>query len=135
LRLCDLSLEALPKRKSFIRERNLLDWEYWRKSGSTESEGLIFFPTRPGDVKLGKFRQQIVPETSGKIVDDDGLLKYPTVKSAICKSKANRLAAFYHRPARQIQSAMLGEWFNTGDRYYRDGEGYYYYYRSRRMTC
>ena len=22
---------------------------------------------------------------------------------------------------------MLGEWFNTGDKYYRDAEGYYYY--------
>jgi benzoate-CoA ligase len=37
------------------------------------------------------------------------------------------MAAFYYRQHDKSKASMLGEWFNTGDKYYRDAEGYYYY--------
>jgi acyl-coenzyme A synthetase/AMP-(fatty) acid ligase len=36
-------------------------------------------------------------------------------------------AAYYYRYHDKTRTSMLGEWFNTGDRYYRDAQGYYYY--------
>jgi len=36
-------------------------------------------------------------------------------------------AAYYYRHHDKTKTSMLGEWFNTGDRYYKDAEGYHYY--------
>ena len=41
--------------------------------------------------------------------------------------KGESTAAYYYRHHDKTKTSMLGEWFDTGDRYYRDAEGYYYY--------
>jgi benzoate-CoA ligase len=42
--------------------------------------------------------------------------------------KGDSIAASYYLQHEKTKNSMLGEWFTTGDNYYRDKEGYYYYY-------
>jgi benzoate-CoA ligase len=93
--------------------------------GSTELMH-IFISNRPGDVRPGS-SGKVVPGYTAKIVDDDGS-EVPDGEVGNLQVKGESMAAFYHRQHDKSKSAMLGEWFNTGDRYYRDSDGYYYYY-------
>jgi benzoate-CoA ligase len=124
LRLCVSSLEALPK-DIFYQWKERFGLEILDGIGSTELMH-IFISNRPGDVKPGS-SGKIVPGYTAKIVDDDGS-EVPDGEVGNLQVQGESMAAFYHRQHDKSKSSMLGEWFNTGDRYYRDSEGYYYYY-------
>ena len=85
----------------------------------------IFISNWPGDIKpgsSGKSCRDIPP----RIVDDSGH-DVPEGEVGTLWVKGDSAAAYYYRHHEKTKQSMLGEWFNTGDKYYRDSEGYFYY--------
>jgi benzoate-CoA ligase family protein len=123
LRICTSAGEALPK-EIFHEWKRRFGIEILDGIGSTELLH-IFISNRPGDVKPGS-SGKIVPGYSARIVDDEGR-DLPDGEVGTLLVKGESIAAFYWRHHEKTKTSMLGEWFNTGDKYYRDGDGYYYY--------
>jgi benzoate-CoA ligase family protein len=123
LRLCVSAGEALPAPI----------WEAWKARtgldiidgiGSTENFH-IFISNRPGDIRPGSsgkpFEGYVV-----KIVDEAGQ-EVPRGEIGNLLVKGESAALFYlHQYARSRQT-FLGEWLNTGDKYYVDEDGYYWH--------
>ena len=124
LRLCISALEPLSKEVYFEWEKRF-GQQILDGIGSTELMH-IFISNLPGDVKPGS-SGKIVPGYYAKIVDDNGV-EVPDGEVGNLWVKGESMAAFYYGQHDKTKSVMLGEWFNTKDRYYRDAEGYYYYY-------
>ncbi len=123
LRICTSAGEALPKEiYNSWKKRTGLD--ILDGIGSTELLH-IFISNRPGDVKPGS-SGKIVPGYHAKIVDDKGK-EVPDGEVGNLQVKGESTAAYYYRHHDKTKSSMLGQYFNTGDKYYRDAEGYYYY--------
>jgi benzoate-CoA ligase len=59
-------------------------------------------------------------------VDDEGN-DLPDGEIGTLLVEGESTAAFYWRQHEKSKTSMLGEWFNTGDKYYKDKDGYYYY--------
>jgi benzoate-CoA ligase family protein len=123
LRLCTSAGEALPK-AIFHEWKRRFGQEILDGIGSTELMH-IFISNRPGDVKPGS-SGKILPGYTAKIVDDNGN-DVPDGEVGNLQVKGESMAAFYYRQHDKTKTSMLGEWFNTRDKYYRDTEGYYYY--------
>jgi benzoate-CoA ligase family protein len=123
LRLCTSAGEALPK-DLFYRWKEKFGLEILDGIGSTELLH-IFISNRPGDVKPGS-SGKIVPGYQARIVDDKGN-DVPDGEVGNLQVKGESTAAYYYRHHDKTKSSMLGDWFNTGDKYYRDAEGYFYY--------
>jgi benzoate-CoA ligase family protein len=123
LRLCTSAGEALPK-EIFHEWKKRFGIEILDGIGSTEILH-IFISNRPGDVKPGS-SGKLVPGYAARIVDDAGTdLSDGEVGTLLIKGES--IAAFYWRHHEKSKESMLGEWFNTGDKYYRDKDGYFYY--------
>lgn len=123
LRLCTSAGEALPK-EIFHEWKERFGLEILDGIGSTELLH-IFISNRPGDVKPGS-SGKLVPGYQARIVDDKGK-EVPDGKVGTLLVHGESTAAYYYRHHDKTKTSMLGEWFNTGDKYYRDAEGYYYY--------
>ncbi|OPY76770.1 MAG: Benzoate--CoA ligase [Syntrophorhabdus sp. PtaU1.Bin058] len=123
LRICTSAGEALPK-EIFYEWKKRFGIEILDGIGSTELLH-IFISNRPGDVKPGS-SGKIVPGYAAKIVDDEGK-EVPDGDVGTLLVKGESIAAFYWRHHEKTKQSMLGEWFSTGDKYYRDQDGYYYY--------
>lgn len=123
LRYCVSAGEALPK-EIFHQWKNTFGIEILEGIGSTELLH-IFISNRPGEAKPGS-SGKLVPGYSARIVDEQGK-DVPDSEVGTLWVKGDSIAAFYYRHHEKTQKSMLGEWFNTGDKYYRDSEGYYYY--------
>jgi benzoate-CoA ligase len=68
----------------------------------------------------------VTPAFEAKIVDDNGReVPVGEVGNLMVKGDAN--AAFYWNKHEQTKRMMQGEWLKTGDTYYCDAEGYYWY--------
>ncbi len=123
LRICTSAGEALPKEIFFAWKRRF-GIEILDGIGSTEILH-IFISNRPGDVKPGS-SGKVVPGYSARIVDDEGR-DLPDGEVGTLFVKGESIAAFYWHYHEKTKTSMLGEWFNTGDKYYRDKDGYFYY--------
>ena len=123
LRICASAGEALPK-EIFYDWKKRFGLEILDGIGSTELLH-IFISNRPGDIKPGS-SGKVVPGYRAKIVDDEGK-EVPDGEVGTLLVHGDSTAAYYYRHHDKTRSSMLGEWFNTGDKYYRDAEGYYYY--------
>ncbi len=123
LRICTSAGEALPK-EIFHEWKRRFGVEILDGIGSTELLH-IFISNRPGDVKPGS-SGKIVPGYHAKIVDDKGK-ELPDGEVGNLQVKGESTAAYYYRHHDKTKTSMLGDYFNTGDKYYRDEEGYYYY--------
>ena len=123
LRLCTSAGEALPK-EIFYEWKERFGLEILDGIGSTELLH-IFISNRPGDVKPGS-SGKLVPGYQARIIDEEGE-EVPDGKVGTLLVHGESTAAYYYRHHDKTKTSMLGEWFNTGDRYRRDGEGYYYY--------
>ncbi|MBW1973465.1 MAG: benzoate-CoA ligase family protein, partial [Deltaproteobacteria bacterium] len=115
LRICTSAGEALPK-EIFYEWKRRFGLEILDGIGSTELLH-IFISNRPGDVKPGS-SGKIVPGYSARIVDDEGK-DLPDGEIGTLLVKGESIAAFYWRHHEKTKKSMLGEWFNTGDKYYR----------------
>jgi len=123
LRICASAGEALPK-NIYFEWKQRFGLDILDGIGSTELMH-IFISNRPGDVKPGS-SGKIVPGYTARIVDDMGN-EVSDDELGNLQVKGESMAAFYYRQHDKSKNSMLGEWFNTGDKYYRDHEGYYYY--------
>ena len=123
LRICLSSGEPLPP-ALFHQWKEKFGQELLDVVGSTEATH-DFLANRPGRAKPGS-SGEVTPAFEAKIVDDEGR-EVPTgqVGNLLVKGDAN--APYYWNKHEQTKRIMQGEWLKTGDTYYRDEEGYYWY--------
>jgi benzoate-CoA ligase len=91
--------------------------------GSTEM-GHIFLSNRPGEVKPGS-TGKCVPGYVLKLVGDEGN-EVAQGETGTLMVKGESAAQMYWRKRDKSRKTMVGEWINTGDKYYVDKEGYYW---------
>jgi benzoate-CoA ligase family protein len=123
LRICTSAGEALPK-EIFYEWKERFGLEILDGIGSTELLH-IFISNRPDDIKPGS-SGKLVPGYRARIVDDNGK-EVPDGEIGTLQVEGESVMAYYYRHHDKTKTSMLGEWFDTGDKYYRDAEGYYYY--------
>lgn len=123
LRTCLSSGEPLPP-TLFHQWKDRTGLELLDVVGSTEATH-DFLANRPGRAKAGS-SGEVTPAFEAKIVDDDGReVPIGEVGNLMVKGDAN--APYYWNKHEQTKKTMQGEWLKTGDTYYRDSEGYYWY--------
>jgi benzoate-CoA ligase len=123
VRFCISAGEALPaeiyRRWKDRFKRDILDG-----IGSTEVLH-IFLSNLPGKIKPGSSGMP-VPGYEAKIVDEAGI-EVPVGEIGNLLIKGDSTAAYYWNNHEKTKQTILGEWIRTGDKYYRDEDGYYWY--------
>ncbi|WP_052890615.1 benzoate-CoA ligase family protein [Thermogemmatispora carboxidivorans] len=92
--------------------------------GSTEILH-IFISNRLGDIKPGS-SGKLVPGYEAKIVDEEG---QPVAPGEIGNLliRGDSITAYYWNKHEKTKDTITGHWIHTGDKYYVDSEGYYWY--------
>ena len=123
VRRCVSAAEALaPHTFQAFKERFGL--EILDGVGSTEMLH-IYCSNRPGEVIPGT-TGRAVPGYELRLVDEEGtVLEGPAVGGL--QVKGDSCAAYYWHHHDKTKSSMLGEWFQSGDRYERREDGAYVY--------
>ncbi len=123
LRLCVSAGEALPpdlyKRWTERFKVELLDG-----IGTTEILH-IFLSNRPGQVRPGSSGLP-VPGYEAIIVDDEGK-PVPRGEVGNLRVKGDSTMAYYWNKHEKTKETLLGHWIQTGDKYYQDADGYFWY--------
>jgi benzoate-CoA ligase len=115
--------EALPK-ALYDRFKERFGVEILDGIGSTEILH-IFISNRPGRVRPGS-AGELVPGYEAKIVDDAGdPVPDETVGNLLIKGDST--CAFYWNKHERTKNTIEGHWIRTGDKFYRDADGYYWY--------
>jgi acyl-coenzyme A synthetase/AMP-(fatty) acid ligase len=92
--------------------------------GSTETLQMVI-ANRPGESKPGS-SGKIIPGYEAKIVDDDGRPVAPGEIGNLL-IKGDSTCSGYWNQHEKTKETFEGHWFRTGDKYYRDEDGYYWY--------
>jgi len=123
LRLCVSSGEALPA-AVFHAWKSRFGHELLDVVGSTEALH-DFIANRPGEVRPGSSGKAI-PGFEARLVDDRG---NPVLEGNVghLLIKAPTAAPYYWKRPVQTRATMLGEWLRTGDMFYQDSDGYFYF--------
>jgi len=92
--------------------------------GTTEI-GYIFISNRPGRSRPGSSGVP-VPGYELAIVDDEG---HPVARGEIgnLRVKGDSTMAFYWNKHDKTKETLFGSWIQTGDKYYEDADGYFWY--------
>ncbi len=123
LRICLSSGEPLPP-ALFHQWKEKFGQELLDVVGSTEATH-DFLANRPGRAKPGS-SGEVTPAFEAKIVDEEGReVPVGEVGNLLVKGDSN--SPYYWNRHEQTEKTMLGGWLKTGDTYYRDKEGYYWY--------
>jgi benzoate-CoA ligase len=123
VRLCLSAGESLPP-ELFRRWKQQFGLEICDVIGSTEALH-VFIGNRPGHIRVGS-TGQTVPGFEAKIVDEEGREVGPNEVGTLLV-KGDSTSPFYWNKHRKSQQTMLGEWLNTGDKFHRDPEGFYWF--------
>jgi benzoate-CoA ligase family protein len=123
VRLCVSAGEALPA-DILKRWRDRFGLDILDGIGSTEMAH-IFLSNRPGDIRPGCTGRP-VPGYEARIVDEN-LSDVPEGEVGTLLVRGESSAACYWNKREKTQQTMVGPWLNTGDKFFRDAEGYYYY--------
>lgn len=119
VRLCVSAGEALPaaylQRWKARFQLDILDG-----IGSTEMAH-IFISNRPGDIVAGT-SGKVVPGYEARIVDEN-MCDLPPGEIGTLLVKGDSAAAFYWNKHEKTRQTMMGQWINTGDKYYCDEQG------------
>src|SRR6266566_2892039 len=123
LRLCVSAGEALPE-ALYNRWRERFGVEIVDGIGTTEI-GYIFISNRPGHTRPGS-TGVAVPGYELAIVDDDG---HPVPRGEIgnIRVKGDSTMAYYWNEHEKTKETLFGPWIQTGDKYYQDKDGFYWY--------
>ncbi|HSE96588.1 MAG TPA: benzoate-CoA ligase family protein [Methylomirabilota bacterium] len=123
LRLCISAGEALPE-ELYTRWRERFGVEVVDGIGTTEILH-IFLSNRPGAVRPGSSGQP-VPGYECQIVDDEG---QPVAPGEIgnLRVKGDSTMAYYWNKHDKTRETLFGPWIQTGDKYYQDADGYFWY--------
>jgi benzoate-CoA ligase family protein len=123
LRLCISAGEALP---AHIGERwhSVTGVDVLDGIGSTEMLQ-TFVSNRPGDIRYGSTGKP-VPGYDVKLVDDnDREVGAGEIGEMVVRGPS--AGEGYWNQRAKSRRTFAGEWTHTGDKYYRDADGYYYY--------
>ncbi|ADX82026.1 benzoate-CoA ligase family protein [Sulfolobus islandicus] len=123
LRFCVSAGEPLPP-LIYIKWKERYGVEILDGIGSTEALH-IYISNIPSNSKPGCTGKP-VPGYEVKIVDEDGN-EVPPKTIGDLYVKGDSVAMFYWNDYESTRKNMMGSWFRTGDKFYRDEEGYYYY--------
>jgi benzoate-CoA ligase family protein len=123
LRLCVSAGEALPE-ELYNRWRERFGVEIVDGIGTTEI-GYIFISNRPGQTRPGS-TGVAVPGYELAIVDDDGR-PVPRGEIGNIRVKGDSTMAYYWNKHEKTKETLFGQWIQTGDKYYQDADGYYWY--------
>ena len=123
VRHCISAGEPLPK-VIFERWLEKFGLEILDTVGSTDV-GAEYLSNKPGLIKPGS-SGVLLPGFEGRLVDDEGR-DVPQGEIGTLWIKSNSTAAFYWNKHQKTKESFHGEWFNTGDKFYRDSDGFYWY--------
>ncbi|MGH7331899.1 MAG: benzoate-CoA ligase family protein, partial [Candidatus Rokuibacteriota bacterium] len=123
LRLCVSAGEALPE-ELYRRWLDRFGVEIIDGIGTTESLH-IFLSNRPGVVRPGSSGLP-VPGYQATIVDDEGR-PVPQGDIGNLRVKGDSIMAYYWNKHEKTKEALFGSWIQTGDQYYQDADGYFWY--------
>lgn len=123
VRLCVSAGEALPA-DIFHRWKNRFGLDILDGIGSTEIVH-IYISNRQEDIRPGS-TGKLVPGYEAKIVDDK-LNEVPRGEIGTVWIKGDSIAACYWNKHAKTKQSMIGEWFNTDDKFFMDEEGFFYY--------
>ncbi|HEX6164135.1 MAG TPA: benzoate-CoA ligase family protein [Vicinamibacterales bacterium] len=115
--------EALPE-PLYRRFKERFGVEILDAIGSTECLHM-FIANYPGRVRPGSSGQP-VPGYDVRIVDDhDRPVAVGEMGNLLIKGDST--CAYYWNQHEKTKQTIQGEWIRTGDKYYRDADGYYWY--------
>jgi len=115
--------EALPA-ALFHRFKERFGVEILDAIGSTEVLHM-FIANRPGAVRPGS-SGQIIPGYQARIVDeDDESAKPGEIGNLLIKSDST--CSHYWNQHEKSKNTIEGNWIRTGDKYYQDADGYFWY--------
>ena len=115
--------EALPA-TLFHRFKERFGIEVLDAIGSTEALHM-FIANRPGAVRPGS-SGEIMPGYEARIVDENGH-DVPDGEVGSLLIKGDSVCAGYWNQHEKTKETIQGHWIRTGDKYYRDQDGYYWY--------
>jgi len=115
--------EALPA-TIFTRFKERFGIEVLDAIGSTEALHM-FIANRPGAVRPGS-SGQILPGYEARIVDENGK-DVPDGEIGSLLIKGDATCSCYWNQHEKTKETIQGQWLRTGDKYYRDADGYYWY--------
>jgi benzoate-CoA ligase len=115
--------EALPA-TIYHRFKERFKVEILDAIGSTEALHM-FIANRPGAVRPGS-SGQIMPGYEARIVDENGR-DVPDGEIGSLLIKGDSVCACYWNQHEKTKDTIEGHWIRTGDKYYRDPDGYYWY--------
>lgn len=123
LRFCVSAGEALPE-ELYRRWRERFGVEILDGIGTTEILH-IFLSNRPGRARPGSTGLP-VPGYEAVIVDDEGR-PVPVGEIGNLRVKGDSTMAYYWNQHEKTKDALVGHWIQTGDKYYQDPDGYFWY--------
>lgn len=123
LRLCISAGEHLPA-EVFQKWKEVSGKEIVDGLGTTEMTH-IFISNRPGSCKPGSSGRK-VPGCDVRITNDLGN-RLPPFEIGNLKVSGDSAALYYWHNREKTREVFQGKWVLTGDKYYVDDEGYYYF--------
>ncbi|HET7106872.1 MAG TPA: benzoate-CoA ligase family protein [Candidatus Acidoferrum sp.] len=123
IRLAVSAAEPLPA-EIFRRWQHKFGMEILDGIGSTEALH-IYLSARPGIVKPGS-TGTVVPGYKLRIVDSQNSEVSPGTMGELHVSGGS-IAPYYWNHRKLTSERMLGPWFSTGDKFWMDEDGYYWY--------
>jgi benzoate-CoA ligase len=115
--------EALPA-PLFERFKRRFGVEILDALGSTETLQMVI-ANRPGEARPGS-SGRIIPGYEAKIVDDHSRPVTPGEIGNLLVRGDSTCAGYWNQPEK-TKEAFDGHWFRTGDKYYQDRDGYFWY--------
>jgi benzoate-CoA ligase family protein len=123
IRLAVSAGEALPT-PIYHRFKQRFDVEILDAIGSTEALHM-FIANRPGAARPGS-SGKILPGYEARIVDENGN-DVPDGEIGSLLIKGDATCSCYWNQHEKTKETIQGHWLRTGDKYYRDKDGYYWY--------
>ena len=123
LRACISAGETLPA-ELYHQWKAKFGTEIIDGIGSTEVLH-IFISNRPGSVRSGS-TGTVVPGYEARILDDSRT-PVPTGEVGNLWVKGESTCAYYWNQHNKTKKTIEGEWILTGDKYYQDEDGFYWY--------
>jgi len=115
--------EALPA-SVFCRFKERFGVEILDAIGSTEALHMLISNV-PGAIRPGS-SGKVIPGFEAKLVDDND---QPVAPGEIgnLMVKADSTCAYYWNEHEKTKNTFTGQWLRTGDKYYQDADGYFWY--------
>ena len=123
LRLCVSSGEALPP-ALFHAWHERFGLELLDVVGSTEALH-DFIANRPGRARAGS-SGEVIPGFEARLVDGQGRPVLPGNTGELWIKGGSTASGYWNR-REQTRRTMLGEWLRTGDMFYQDTDGYFFF--------